>query len=790
MTANGYAAQPLPAEPAWPDGGGKPLLFLLDASSPLERKLLTGWIERHTPAGTPAGAVQSAAIPASRRRRRRRDVDPRLEAFLRTDDDPLLVPLRVVWLVPERRGDRAVGWRDLLSFGDPRDPDPVRQHFILRTRPERCRIIMGAPGFASRLRADWASPEGRGRSDGTSLGDFVALRGWLALERAERQLRGNRYKVPKFLKEDLFESRSFSQGIARLARDSGESFDKVANRTYRYLKEIAATHSPYVIDLMAGAIRWLIDQAYAGLHYDKADLSRIYALGQEHPLVFLPSHKSNFDHLVLQYALYLNELPPNHTAGGINLNFFPVGPLVRRSGVFFIRRSFKDNEAYKMVLGQYLDYLLEKRFPLEWYIEGGRSRSGKLRAPRFGMLAYVADSYTRGSADDVILVPVAIAYDQISDVGSYAAEQRGAKKEREGFGWLVRTIRNVRRRYGSIHLRFGTPISMADRLGTGGSYDTEDHGLAIRKLAFEISSGINRATPITPISLVTLALLSKDRALTVEETLAALEPFLEYVKRRDLPHTESIALDTPERVRVALDDLAENGVVTRFVGATDTVYAIGEDQHLAAAYYRNTIIHFFVNGAIAELALVRAGEPDVADPAAEFWTEALALRDQLKFEFFFSDRAVFLDELRDELAVQCAEWEELLAAGDVRALLLNFRPPRSQAVLRPFVEAYRVVGDVLETSPTTVPLEHKELLKASLALGKQYHLQRRIRSAESVSSVLFESAIKLADNRGLLEPSPTIEADRQEFAENLRRTVARIDTIAAIVAGRQAGLLD
>ena len=158
-------------------------------------------------------------------------------------------------------------------------------------------------------------------------------------------------------------------------------------------------HSPYVIDLTAQLIHLLYTRAYGeALHYDRGDLEDIYTIAQRYPVVFLPSHKSNLDHLVLQYALHENGHPPNHTAGGINMNFFPVGPLVRRSGVFFIRRTFKDNPVYKFVLQHYIDYLIEKRFTLEWYIEGGRSRSGKLLPPRFGLLANVVDAYRRGKA--------------------------------------------------------------------------------------------------------------------------------------------------------------------------------------------------------------------------------------------------------------------------------------------------------------------------------------------------------------------------------------------------------
>ena len=158
----------------------------------------------------------------------------------------------------------------------------------------------------------------------------------------------------------------------------------------RYLREIAATHSPYVIDLAAHLIRLLYTQGYGeALHYDRAAARATSTRSaQRHPVVFLPSHKSNLDHLVLQYALHENGHPPNHTAGGINMNFFPVGPLVRRSGVFFIRRTLQgQRRSTSSCCGSYIDYLIEKRFPLEWYIEGGRSRSGQapaaaLRAPR------------------------------------------------------------------------------------------------------------------------------------------------------------------------------------------------------------------------------------------------------------------------------------------------------------------------------------------------------------------------------------------------------------------------
>ena len=219
-----------------------------------------------------------------------------------------------------------------------------------------------------------------------------------------------------------------------------------------------------MIDLTYQLFRFMSTRSYRRLAYDKDELEAIAAQSQHHPIVFLPSHKSNLDHPSLFAMLFENGLPPTHTAGGINMNFFPMGPLVRRSGVFFIRRSFKDNEVYKLVLRHYIDYLISKRFSLEWYIEGGRSRSGKLLPPRFGLLAYVVDAYRRGKSEDVILVPTSIAYDQIQDVGDYVAEERGATKQREGLRWLLGLLRKLRR-FGEIEVRFGEPVSVAKVLG-------------------------------------------------------------------------------------------------------------------------------------------------------------------------------------------------------------------------------------------------------------------------------------------------------------------------------------
>ncbi len=759
----------LGAVAAWPDGLHTSVVVLADPASRLELDLVKRWVSEHAPDGV---TVDIITMPPSRRRKPYQRVDPRLEARLQRDDNPLVLPVRVVWMAKVRDGRRSLSWRDFLSLRDPRDPDVFSQHAIVRMHPDRVRILAGGAATVGELRA--AHDESVVVS---SFAEFVVQRGRVALERAERDVRGARYKIPKLVREEILQRGDFRDGLAQLAPQVGRPLEQMYRKSSRYLKEIAASHSPFVIDLVASGIRLIYKQGYGSIRYDADQFKELYALGTRYPLVFLPSHKSNLDHLVLQYLLWENDLPPNHTAGGINMNFFPVGPIIRRTGVFFIRRSFKDNPTYKFVLRSYIDYLIEKRFPLEWYIEGGRSRTGKLMAPRFGMLVYVADSLAAGKSDDVYLIPTSISYDHIQEVGAYAAEQRGVAKEKESFRWVVKTVRSLRKRYGNIHLRFGEPLSLDKELDP--TLEGDARHLDIQKVAFEVAVRINRVTPVTPTSLATVALLSAGgRGLTRAEFAERLAELVDQAQARDLPSTEPLGvLRTEHGIDEVAASLAEHGILAIHRTADDTVYEIEHDQHLAAAYYRNTIVHFFLTAAIAELSLVAAERaPDA--PRAAFWQEVRALRDLLKFEFFFSERSAFQEEVHQELDLWDEQWFDRVAARESRAVLESIRPYRSPWVLRAYLEAYLVVAEELAARSIDEPWDEKVFLKAALARGGQYLALDKLEAAESVSQSLFKTALQLAENRNLLEPGrPMLGRDRQAFADELRHHLALLSSL-------------
>jgi glycerol-3-phosphate O-acyltransferase len=727
-------------------------VYLLDASTDYEAGLLRRWLEKDV-----GGDLEAFRISSSRRGSGGDTED--LARVIGMAEDPYLIPLRVVWLVPEKRGRRSVSLWDVLRPGDPRDPKGIRARWIRMARPGRVRLVAARGAHASTLAE---AHQVSGQVDPVT--SFVTRRAWLVLDQAERRLRGNRYKVPRFVPEAILSRREFLDAVDAVAADTSMAPAIARDKAEQYLREIAATHSPYVIDLIANAIHKLYSQGYGEIKYSDEQVKRLAAIAAGSTVVFLPSHRSNLDRLSLQFMLWENDLPPNHTAGGINLNFFPIGPLVRRTGVFFIRRTFKDNHLYKAVLRAYIDYLVEKRFPLEWYMEGGRSRSGKLMPPRLGLLSYVVDSIRRGKCDDIQLIPVSIAYDQIHDVPEYAREAQGKEKERESIGWLFKAVRSLRHRYGDIHIRFGDPVSVKEVLGTIESDDETSIGL--QKLAFEVMYRIGQVTPLTPTAMISVALLAaRGSARSADQIAEDAVRLLEFARAREIPTTEDFHPGEPGRVSAVLDRLAENDNLSSHEALGRRVFWLDDDQMIRISYYRNVVVHFFVNRALAEMAIGSVAGSGNEDPAAV--REAMiAYRDLLKFEFFFPEKDQFLAEVESDIAIDVPGWDSALLTGGADEVLAKLGGPVAYWAVLPFLDAYQVVGDELEALKKV--FNEKSFLRACLDRARMYRIEGRLISGESASQVLFKSALALARNRDLIERSEDVQTRRAAFAAEVR----------------------
>jgi glycerol-3-phosphate O-acyltransferase len=595
--------------------------------------------------------------------------------------------------------------------------------------------------------------------------------------------------TPSVVAGNLPDSPEFRAALARVAREIGREDASVVAQARRYLHELRSGHSELVYSLLVRAGRALLGSGYGRIDYDPAQVGRMRELLRTSPAVVLSSHKSYLDGGALTVGFHDHGLPPLTVFGGVNMSFWPLGPLWRRANMVFIRRG-GDDPVYRCTLRHYLADLVSQRRPLQWFIEGTRSRTGKLGPPRLGLLVYIADAYRDDRIDDLKLVPVSVSYDQLQEVAEYAGEARGAAKSAESLGWLLRFVRAQRGRFGTVYVRFGEPVSMRAHLGSPEEARTsnpQEYRLALQKLAFEVSRRINDASPISGSSLVTLALLgARGHALTLQQILAAIPGYLDFARRRGLPMAPTSALDSDAAVVGVLDGLVAQGVARSHTAGRQAVYGIAPGQHLAAAYYRNTIVHYFLSSAIAELALLGAAEQAPVDRAAAFESEALGYRDLLKFDFFFGDREQFMASVESEASTLALDWRERLAAGPtgVAALLETAPMLCSDMLLRSFFEAYAVVADVMTSGDPGRPFEESALLDQCMGLGQQYLLQGRLRSPEAVSRHLFRAGIELARNRGLLSPAEGVDDRRREFAASLQPVLRRLSVVHRIAVQR------
>lgn len=585
---------------------------------------------------------------------------------------------------------------------------------------------------------------------------------------------------------ELLHDKRFQRAVAAAAEEQGRDEEEVWDEVKGYLHEMAAAHDDRTAQGWARMGDWFL-RAYDVL-VDEDDMQELRRLDRTHSLALAFSHRSYLDGMVIPNALSSRRFSPTYTFGGANLNLPVIGTVASRTGLIFIRRSTQEIPVYRLALRSYIRQMVTNKRNLAWSIEGGRTRTGKLRPPVHGILKYLTDAVRDEDeghdAPDVQVVPLSVVYDQLHEVSLMTEEARGGSKTPEDWRWLVRFARLQRNRLGRAYLTVGEPFSLRERLAELAAEGVTGHQ-AVERVALDISHRLNRATPVTTTAIVSLALLGADRALTVDEVLDTVEPLAAYIDARRWPVAGAADLRDRATIRRALAELTRSGVLTAYDQGTEPVWKIGDDQHLVAAFYRNTVIHILVERAIGELALLTVSE---LEPGAELppggelqvgWEEAKRMRDLLKFEFFFPSRAGFEDDLRTELRLLVGEGMTEMTPGKARELLVGARPHLAHLVLRPFLDAYLVVADRLADHGDG-PVDEDDLLADSLAVGQQWALQRRVASEESISLELFRTALALARHKGLLEEGEGIGSAREAFAAELRDSVRRVSIIGEI----------
>ena len=290
------------------------------------------------------------------------------------------------------------------------------------------------------------------------------------LDLAERRLQGGRYKVPRQVAASLMASRGYNEALDRLAAETGTAKTQLMKEAAGYMDEMVSRPSTFWLDFYAKFNKFCLGLGYEEeIVCDKAAVEKMRQLVREHPSMLLWTHKTYLDGMVLPKLLYDNDFPMPHMFGGANLNFPGLGFLLHRAGAIFIRRSFQDNELYKITLRHYVGYLMEKRFPMNWAFEGTRSRLGKLMPPRYGLLKYVLEACHATDARNIHIIPISISYDLIRDVEEYATEQTSRGKGAESLRWFIGYIRSLARPMGKVYVDIGEPVVLDQVTGSGGS---------------------------------------------------------------------------------------------------------------------------------------------------------------------------------------------------------------------------------------------------------------------------------------------------------------------------------
>jgi glycerol-3-phosphate O-acyltransferase len=689
----------------------------------------------------------------------------------------LLVPALLVW---SRRPQKLKPSILDALFGSPEAPSAFANAIAFLRNYRRAFLGVGRPLDLKGFLADRAHEP-----------DAVLarkLRGVLHqhLARELRTAVGPPLKAPSRVREKVLRDRGLRTALEAEARERGREPASVAAEAEKDLREIASRFDPRFVQLVRPFLAWVFRRLYTSVEVDEEGLARVKRAAAEAPILLCPSHKSYVDFLVLPLVLYDQGMTTPHVAAGINLAFWPFDGIARRGGAFFIRRKVKGDRVYTAVLRAYVKHLLRDRFPQEFYVEGGRSRSGKLLFPKTGLVSMEVDAWLDGAADDVLFVPVAIDYEKLIEASSYARELAGGEKEKETLRGLLGAARVLLRRYERLYVQFEEPISLRrlaeERLGAGAAGLSVDEAWGgeearaapllqagrrdapaeakrqlVHALANRIAYGISRAVTITPVGLVAAALLSHvRRGIAAAEVTRRVE-LLRYVAvqggarlARGLAGAPSDPL-VPGPVGDAVRSLAAGGVVRIAVAAGETIYHVPDEKRPVLDYHRNAVIHRYVAPALVAAAARAAG---AAAPLAEVRARALWLSRLFKLEFMYRVDAPF-DEIFEHNVAFLATTGALARDGD------RLGPGREAATLaflaelvRPYLEAYRLAAatalEVLSGDRTGAPPDRRALAKETLERGRGAFLAGAIVLAESVSKATIENAIEWMIAQGLV----------------------------------------
>jgi glycerol-3-phosphate O-acyltransferase len=711
----------------------------------------------------------------------------------------LLVPQVFLW--SRSPGTRGGNVTDAL-FGTSEWPGSVRSIVQFLANRRHATMRAGEPvdlhGFLAR------EQDGAGDDVLVRRLTYTLLR---RLERERRSMVGPTRKPPERLRDEVIRSPKLQKVIADMAGEGESERAVIRARALRMLREMEAALDMGAIAALDRVFAQAASHMFSAIEVDEEGIERLREYAKEGTLVFLPSHKSHMDYLALAWILYRHKLPLPLIAAGDNLNFFPMGPIFRRAGAFFIRRKFTGDRLYAAVVDAYARRLIKDGWPLEFFLEGGRSRTGKLRPPKLGLLSIVVDAALGVPTHTTWFCPVSIGYERFVEEKALVHELTGGEKPKEDARALVNSMELMLGRYGRLSVQFGKPLSLPDVLREFDARSGPDdlatmtparRRAVITRLAYRVMNEINAVTAVTPGSLVATALLAHDRrGLPHADLVAACERLARTLRRFGARFSPSLAERTggdPPLVRSAtLREAVDLFVRAQHVQAhrvgDDIIYVVPPEARMSLDLAKNVIIHFFAPRAIIATALLASPGPPLGFETVR--ERVLALSRLFKYEFTFRADAPFEQIFAEEIASMDADGEltrETQKHGEgAGALLPKGEDGREQIalyarLLENFVEGYRIAARGLSTL-LRGPLATKEIVRRAMTAGERMFLAGEIARREAVSSPMLENAYASFNDQGYVSRSEGKLALTASYA-----TASAVATIEARIAAMRASL--
>lgn len=618
-----------------------------------------------------------------------------------------------------------------------------------------------------------------GESDETLVrrGTYALLR---KVDRERRAVLGPFRKPEDRVRDEIIRSPRLQTTIRHLAGEGAAERMLLTARAHSILREMEALPDPETIRALSTALQGVLNRIYAGVDIDTDGIDRVRQAAQTGTLVLLPSHKSHMDYLLLSHVLLKNALQLPLVAAGDNLSFFPAGFVMRRGGAFFIRRSFKGDRLYVAVVDAYLRRLLRDGWPIEFFIEGTRSRTGKLLFPKLGLLNMLVEAALALPDRDVHFVPVSIGYERLLEERSYVRELLGAEKKKENTTALLRALSVLAEHYGRLNVQFGNIVSLRAtarhlELPENGAPSPAQRRELTKYVAHNVMAEINAATAATPGAVVALSLLThRRRGMTHVELVDRVSSLVSVLRQLGARMTASLAAPSGAfrsasvaeavgmfrqagqlQVHVIGEDLHEDRRRAPIPwDREDVMYSVPENRRLALDLSKNIIIHHFVPSSLVSIAIMAPPETPVTRSIVRERVQRLSRL--FKYEFMFRVDATFeqifvqtLDQMvaRRELEVQ---GDDHIWFGDGhdnmdgRAWVSLYA-----SMLGSFLEAYRVAARGLSLL-VRGPMPMRDLVRRSLAIGDRMYMAGEIQRREALSRPCLENAFQSWLDQGYL----------------------------------------